>query len=89
MRFSFAFWTILWFDKMTVQRFLIAAAIFLVLLGLVLLPTLLQLCRALSRGGASGVGIVVGSPAENVFRAVVLVLLLIAAYWVSGKLVRQ
>jgi hypothetical protein len=71
-----------------VKRLLVATLIFLgsvfLLLVVLLGPALVQMFR----GGIFGFGITVGSRAENLVRILVLLLLGLFAYWISGKLVR-
>ena len=71
---------------MQLRRLAVATLMFLGMVGAVLLPTLVALYREISQGKASG--IIVGSPAENSFRMVVLLFLAVLAFWLSGKLVR-
>lgn len=71
-----------------IKRVAVAVGIFFVLVGVLMLPTIISVYRNLTRDEASGVGFVMGSPAENVFRAVVLLVLASIAFWLSGKLIR-
>ena len=70
------------------RRWLIAILIFLgtviLLQGMLLGPSLVRMYRS----HVTGFAIVMGSPAENVVRILVLLLLGLLAYWLSGKLVR-
>jgi len=70
------------------KRLLVATGIFLVILSLLALGPLLAICRDISRGGASGFGVVVGTPIENAFRFLMIVVLALLAYWLSSKLIR-
>ena len=69
------------------KRLLVAALIFLGSIGVLLVPALVAVYRAIAKGGASGIGFVVGAMAENIFRLVVLLLLALLAWWIAGKLV--
>jgi hypothetical protein len=71
-----------------VKRLLVSVPIFFVLLLLLLLPTIYRAYRVFSREHVTGFGFVSGSPAENAFRILVLVLIALVAYWISGKLLR-
>lgn len=71
-----------------VKRVTVAVGIFFVLLGVLMLPTIIAVYRSLTRDEATGVGFVMGSPGENVFRVVVLLVLASIAFWLSGKLIR-
>ena len=71
------------------RRLLVALAIFLGLIALPLVPSLIDLCRRVSTGAmATDFVVILGSPKEIFVGLVVLLLLAIFAYWVSGKLVR-
>ena len=70
------------------KRLLVAWVIFFIALGLLMLPSLLSVYRGMSEG-ATGVGLVVGSAGENIFRICGLVAAAALAYWLSGKLIRH
>jgi hypothetical protein len=69
------------------KRLLLAALIFLGTIGILLVPALVAAYRAIAKGGGTGIAFVVGSVAENVFRVVILLLLALLAWWISGKLI--
>ena len=70
------------------KRLLVAFPIFFGLLILLLVPVFIRIYRAITTEGMTGIGFSRGSLAENFFRLLVLLLLAIAAYWISGKLLR-
>ena len=70
------------------RRALLTCLIFFVLLFLLMLPVLIRIYVRMSRGGATGIGFVRGSLTENLFRVVVLLILAMLAYWLSGKFLR-
>lgn len=71
------------------KRLLVGFLIFLGLLFVLLVPTIVKAGRTMSREQIVGFGFVLGSPAENIVRVLILVLFGVLAYWVSGKLVTQ
>jgi len=68
---------------------MVACLIFFVLICGLHLPVLQRIYRHMSTGKATGIGFVVGSPTENLFRVVVLAVLAALAYWLSGSLLRM
>ena len=67
-----------------VKRLLVSIPVFFGLLLLLLVPTNYRLLS----GRATGVSFVVGFfPAGNAVRILLLVLIALVAYWISGKLV--
>jgi hypothetical protein len=68
------------------KRLLLASVIFVILLGLFMLPSLLSIYRGMSEG-ATGVALVTGSAGENVFRLGGLIASVALACWLSGKLI--
>jgi hypothetical protein len=71
------------------KRLLFASIIFFVALGLLMLPSLTAIYRAISEQRATGFAFVVGSTGENIFRLGVLILSTLFAYWLSAKLIRH
>jgi len=71
------------------KRLIVTCVIFFVLVVMVHVPILIRILWHMSRGTATGIGFVVGSLTENVFRVVVLSILAALAYWLSGKLLRH
>ena len=73
---------------MRMKRLLIATLIFfgsiILLQGMLLGSTLVRMYSS----RVTGFAIVLGSPAENLVRVLVLLLLGLLAYWLSGKLVK-
>jgi len=70
------------------KRLIVASGIFLVGIAVLMLPTLIGIYRGITRERAIGIAFVVGSTTENVVRIVVLLILGIFAYWLSGRLVK-
>ena len=70
------------------KRMLLASFIFVILLGLLMLPSLLSVYRGMAQG-ATGVALVSGSAGENIFRIGGLVVAVALACWLSGRLVRH
>ena len=70
------------------KRSLVAAAIFFVSLGLLMLLPLIGIYRDISEGRATGIAFVAGSAGENISRVGIFVVLGAFAYWLSGKLIR-
>ena len=68
-------------------RWLVALALFVVSSTSVVGLMLYRAYRSVSEEHATGFAFVLGSPAENVFRVLVLILLAVGAYWASGRLV--
>ena len=68
------------------ERLIVACVIFFVLLVVLHLPVLIRIYRHMSKGSGTGIGLVMGSPLENVFRLVIVLILATLAYWLSGKL---
>jgi hypothetical protein len=69
------------------KRLLLASVLFLILFGLLMLPSLVSVYRGMSQR-ATGVALVAESPGENIFRIGGLVVALALAYWLSTKLIR-
>ena len=69
------------------KRLLLASVIFLILFGLLMLPSLLSVYRGMSQG-ATRVDLVTGSAGEDIFRIGGLIVSAALAYWLSMKLVR-
>jgi len=74
---------------MSPTRLLVALGFFVLLLCALLVPDVIRIWRRMNRGKATGIGFVVGSRAENIFRLVVVIVLTIFAYWLSGKFVEE
>jgi threonine/homoserine/homoserine lactone efflux protein len=70
------------------KRLLLTGLLFFVLVAMWQAPFFIAAYRSISGGRATGVGFVMGSPAENLFRILMVVVLAFLAYWISGKLVR-
>jgi hypothetical protein len=70
------------------KRLLLASVLFLILFGLLMLPSLLSVYRGMSQG-ATGIDLVAGSAGENIFRIGGLVVAVALACWLSGKLIRH
>jgi hypothetical protein len=70
------------------KRLIVASVIFLVEIAVLMLPILIGIYRGITRERATGIAFVLGSATENVFRIVVLLILAILAYWLSGRLVK-
>jgi hypothetical protein len=70
------------------KRLVVATLVFsgsvILLFSLQVGPTLLRMYR----GRVTGFAFVIGSPVENLARIVILLLLALLAYWLSGKLVK-
>ena len=70
--------------KRLVAATLIFSGSVILLFSLQLGSTLLRMYR----GRVTGFAFVIGSPSENLARILVLLLLALLAYWLSGKLVK-
>lgn len=71
---------------MLLKRLIVTSAIFFLLITALVVPDLIRIRRRMSRDTATGVGFVVGSRTENLFRIAVLCVVAIVAYWLSGRL---
>lgn len=71
------------------KRFLLCAALFVVSAAVLFGISLFRAFRRISEGHATGTGFVLGSPAENLVRLTILVLLAVLSYWISGKFVHN
>ena len=70
------------------KRLAVAGVIFLVEIAVLMLPVLISIYRGITHERATGIAFVWGSATENVFRIVVLLILAMFAYWLSGRLVK-
>jgi len=70
------------------KRLLLASVLFLILFGLLMLPSLLSVYRGMSEG-ATGIALVAGSAGENIFRIGGLIVSAALAGWLSTKLIRH
>jgi hypothetical protein len=71
------------------QRLLVSIALFSVSAAVFVAISLVLAFRRVSEREATGIGFVLGSRAENLVRLVIMVLLAIFAYWMSGKLLHK
>jgi hypothetical protein len=70
------------------KRLLLASVLFLILFGLLMLPSLLSVYRGMSEG-ATGIALLAGSTGENIFRIGGLIVFAALAFWLSTKLIRH
>jgi hypothetical protein len=72
-----------------VHRFYLALVLFASSAAALVIGLALSSFRRVAGGKATGFGVVLGSPAENLWRLLIAILLAVVSYWLAGKLIHH